>query len=161
MTKKKEKRAKIWLCLQLKLPLNLELWLSSRKDIVHFVDEQKWVIFNYLKFRYSEKATKIWPSLLFLTSLSSNGIIEEVRKNSKAILFLPSEFFKNSSLQQIFQRQYFQALFILGNSFEYAAFDPIFVQKNTNSEFVLILKKMKYVFLPLGDFSIFGRLKKS
>ena len=93
--------------------MNLELWLSSRKDIVHFVDEQKWVIFSNLKFRYSEKATKIWPSLLFLTSLSSNGIIEEVRKNSKVILFLPSEFFKNSSLQQIFQRQDFQALFIL------------------------------------------------
>ena len=140
--------------------MNLELWLSSRKDIVHFVDEQKWVIFNDLKFRYSEKATKIWPSLLFLTSLSSNGIIEEVRKNSKAILFLPSEFFKNSSLQQIFQRQDFQALFILILLNTQRLIQSL--SKNpTNSEFVLILKKMKYVFLPVGDFSIFGRVKKS
>ena len=69
--------------------------------------------------------------------------------------------FKNAWLQLIFQRQDFQALF---NYFEYTAFDhflgPIFVQKNTNSEFVL--QKMKYSSL-LGNFHFSDKswLKKS
>ena len=41
------------------------------KGYCPFCRRAKVSYFNDLKFRHSEKAAKIWPSLLFLTSLSS------------------------------------------------------------------------------------------